>query len=85
MVENNCLREELCVMERYRSAAFERGVQNFSFPTLFDSYRELLLHLLHLVIPYFFNLLRQRSCPPHASSSRPDSCNRSDGCVTSTV
>ena len=24
MVENNCLREELCVMERYRSAAFTR-------------------------------------------------------------
>ena len=24
MVENNCLREELCVMGRYRSAAFTR-------------------------------------------------------------
>ena len=28
MVENNCLREELCVMGRYRSAAFTRTSLN---------------------------------------------------------
>ena len=31
MVENNCLREELCVMERYRSAASLSGKSQFIF------------------------------------------------------